>query len=164
MAKPFYSMDEAAARLGKTEDDIRDMVRDGQLREFRDAGKVFFKAEDVDNLAGDGGAADDQVPLEPVDEELPTLADTAGGTSVIGLEPIEEKSSGQKEDTAVVPAGGIGVFDDDELEVDADPMAKTQITEGGDRRPGATGWRRERVGVARPDARSGRHVAGRRAA
>ncbi len=134
MAKPFYSMEEACAKLGKSEDDIRALVRDGELREFRDAGKVFFKAEDVDRLGAgadagaDAGEQPDEVTLESVDEELPTLADTGGGTSIIGLEPAQEQPPEEKEDT-VISASGIGVFDDDELEIDADPMAKTQITD-----------------------------------
>ena len=124
MAKPFYSLEEACAKLGKSDDEVRALVRDGELREFRDAGKVFFKAEDVDKLAGGGGG---DVMLEPVEDELPTLADTKSGTSMIGLAPLEEEKAEKKEDT-VVPPSGIGVFEDDELEVDADPMAKTQIT------------------------------------
>jgi len=130
MAKPFYSLEEACRRLGKDEAAVRGLVREGKLREFRDAGKVFFKAEDVESLAGGGPQ---EVALEPAVEELPTLAEEtgSGGTSVIGLAPVEEDETAKrkKEDT-VITASGIGVFDDDELEIDADPMAKTQITTG----------------------------------
>ncbi|MEW6249965.1 MAG: helix-turn-helix domain-containing protein [Planctomycetota bacterium] len=143
-AKPFYSLDEVCARLGKSQDAIKAMVREGALREFRDAGKVFFKAEDIEKLAAPAGgsAASDtgEILLEPVaelpvsdhDSALPGLADSGGGTSIIGLEPLpdeEEPKKKQKEDT-VITKSGIGVFDDDELEIDADPMAKTQITTG----------------------------------
>ncbi|MBN2445395.1 MAG: helix-turn-helix domain-containing protein [Phycisphaerae bacterium] len=129
MAKPFYSMEEACAKLSKSEDELRAMVRAGDLREFRDAGKIFFKAEDIDKLGGGDASSDTgEISLEPVEEELPTLADTGGGTSVIGLEPVDEDKPEEKEDT-VISASGIGVFDDDELEIDADPMAKTQITD-----------------------------------
>ncbi len=153
--KPFYSLEEVCARLGKDEEEIKALVRSGDLREFRDAGKVFFKVEDIDKLAGgpEEGAADasedtGDLVLEPGDEaptEEPSLSEEAsGGTSIIGLEPLEDEASepeaepassdeGQKkkkkEDT-VITASGIGVFDDDELEIDADPMAKTQITTG----------------------------------
>ena len=59
MAKPFYSLEEAAERLKKTPAEVEELVRSGDLREFRDSGRVFFKAEDVDILAtredtGDG--------------------------------------------------------------------------------------------------------------
>lgn len=133
MAKPFYSMEEVCERLGKSEAEVSAMVRDGTLREFRDAGKVFFKAEDIDKLVpggGESGSDTGEVVLEAADDdELPTLADSTGGTSMIGLEPLEdEPKPPSKEDTAVTTSG-IGVFSEDELEVDADPMAKTQITE-----------------------------------
>ncbi|NLG41670.1 MAG: helix-turn-helix domain-containing protein [Phycisphaerae bacterium] len=139
MAKPFYSIEEVCEKLGKTQDQVRKLVREGSLREFRDAGKIFFKAEDVDQLAGSGkkppeqfepllDAVDDkpEVPEVPEIPELATPSLPSGGTSIIGLEPIEEE---KKEDT-VITASGIGVFDDDELEIDADPMAATQITTG----------------------------------
>lgn len=142
MAKPFYSMDEVCETLGKTPDEIRELVRAGTLREFRDAGKIFFKAEDVNQLAGGSKGDTSEIDLEPADEapaseqegmldELPPLTSGSGGTSIIGLEPVDEEQEveEEKEDT-VITASGIGVFDDDELEIDADPMAKTQITTG----------------------------------
>lgn len=114
------------------------MVRDGTLREFRDAGKVFFKAEDVDKLTGKSGKAGDtgEIVLEASDshlgggleDSLPSLADSGGGTSLIGLEPIEDEPEKKKDDT-VITTSGIGVFEEDEVEVD-DPMAKTHITTG----------------------------------
>lgn len=141
--KPFYSLDEVCQKLGKTADQIKALVRDGVLREFRDAGKVFFKADDIEKLSGGSGAGDvlsgdsGEILLEPALEEakgpphdLTPLSDTSGGTSIIGLEPMAEEEEEKKEDT-VLTGGGVGVFDDDEIEVDTDPMAKTQITSGG---------------------------------
>ncbi len=134
MAKPFYSMEEVCEKLGKSEDEVKELVRDGQLREFRDAGKVFFKSDEVDKLGGGGGAADeDEITLEPADEELPSLADDSGGTSVLGLASVADEddspapASSEKSSGTVITASGIGVFDDDELEIDADPMAATQV-------------------------------------
>jgi hypothetical protein len=133
MAKPFYSIEEVCRILRKDQDGVKALVREGSLREFRDAGKVFFKAEDVDKLAG-GGASNrsgtGEITLEPADDELPTLADSRGGTSIIGLAPTEDDKGKTKSGT-VISASGIGVFDDEELEIDADPMAKTQITTEG---------------------------------
>jgi hypothetical protein len=103
-------------------------VREGTLREFRDAGKIFFKAEDVKKLGGEEAApAEQEVTLEAAEEELPTLADVEG-SGLIGLEPVEESGERKGEKDTVITASGIGVFDDDELEIDADPMAETQIT------------------------------------
>ena len=142
MAKPFYSLEEVCEMLGKTPDEVRKLVREGTLREFRDAGKIFFKAEDVAQLSGGEAASGDtsEIELEAAEEtpDTPDVPDVgpppqtslSGGTSIIGLEPMEEeRPEGEKEDT-VITASGIGVFDDDELEIDADPMAETQITAG----------------------------------
>ncbi|MFQ5805824.1 MAG: helix-turn-helix domain-containing protein [Phycisphaerae bacterium] len=134
MAKAFYSMDEVCELLGKSQEEVKELVRGGTLREFRDAGKIFFKAEDVDKLSGGSAAASEdsgEIMLEPAPEELPTVAD-AEGTSVIGLEAVQEPGSAEQESKkdTVITASGIGVFDDDELEIDADPMAETQITAG----------------------------------
>lgn len=144
--KPFYSLDEVCLKLGKKPDDVKALVRDGTLREFRDAGKVFFKAEDIDKLAAAraaaSGSGSGEILLEPADgaDKIPmddgmtgvNVTDSSGGTSIIGLEPLpeEEEQESKKEDTAVITSGGVGVFDDDEMEIDADPMAKTQITTG----------------------------------
>ncbi len=135
MAKPFYSMDEVTALLGKTPDQVKELVRSNKLREFRDAGKVFFKSEEVDKLrpggappASPGGSGADLM-LEPADEELPSLAPSSGGTSVIGLQPVQDEPEDKREGTAVT-SSGIGVFDDEEVEIDADPLAKTTISEG----------------------------------
>lgn len=127
MAKPFYSMEEVCSALKKTPDDIRALVRDGALREFRDAGKVFFKSEDVDRLKGAGGPGDSgEIILEAVDDAPPPVVDKLGASDSIGL-AMSEPEPASKDDTAIT-AGGISVFDDDELEIDADPMAKTRIS------------------------------------
>lgn len=130
MAKPFYSIEEACDRLKKDENAIRALVREGSLREFRDGGKIFFKSEDVDKLAGGGAKADSgEITLEAADE-LPALLDESEGTNIIDLAPVEETTAKKKKEGTMISSAGIGVFDEDELEIDADPMAKTQITAG----------------------------------
>ncbi len=142
-SKPFYSIEEVCEKLGKSEDEVKALVREGELREFRDAGKVFFKAEDINKLAGPTEDPSEEKP-GGLDDGLPDLAeDSSGGTSIIGLEPLEgeeeteededasaDTDTGEKKEDTVITASGIGVFDDDELEIDADPMAETQVTEG----------------------------------
>ena len=106
MAKPFYSLDEVSSMLGKSPEQITSLVRSGTLREFRDSGKVFFKAEDVERLRGGGGVAgpgdSGEITLDAVDEptrgptaksddSLPSLVDTSGGTSIIGLADIDDE-------------------------------------------------------------------------
>lgn len=117
MAKMFYTLDEAAAKLGMSADDVQSLAESGQLQEFRDRDKLMFKVEQVDLLAGDG---------EDGDEDI-TLADTAGG-----IEPISLSSSGSG--TSVTLDGssdgsgdgtGISIFepeDGDAVDANADTL------------------------------------------
>jgi hypothetical protein len=52
MAGMFYTLQEVIEKLGKTEAEIRTLVREGKLREFRDGAKQLYKTEDVEALAG----------------------------------------------------------------------------------------------------------------
>ncbi len=51
MAKMFYTLDEAAQRLGIDADAVRDMAKSGQIQEFRDRDKLVFKVDQIDLLA-----------------------------------------------------------------------------------------------------------------
>ena len=73
MAKNFYTIDEVTAKLGMNKDQIKALVRDAKLREFRDGPKVHYKAAEVDKLAAKLGAesasgGSGELVLEPLDE------------------------------------------------------------------------------------------------
>ena len=74
MAKMFYTLEEVCEKLGRSEDDVKEMVSTGQIQEFRDRDRLMFKVEQIDLL----GAEEDtsEVHLE--------LEDTGGG-SALGL-------------------------------------------------------------------------------
>ena len=59
MAKLFYTLSEASDRLGKSEDEVREMATSGQLEEMRYGDQVMFKRQQVDLIAGDGDQSDD---------------------------------------------------------------------------------------------------------
>jgi len=70
---------------------------------------------------------------EAGDIEVPDLG--LSGSSIISLEPTgEEEAPPVKKKPPAAPAGtgktGISVFDDDELQIDADPMGETRISGG----------------------------------
>ncbi len=61
MAKMFYTLEEAAAKLGKSPDAVKEMAKSGQVQEFRDRDKLMFKVEQIDLLAsGEEGLSLDQ--------------------------------------------------------------------------------------------------------
>lgn len=110
MEKLFYTLEEAAQRLGKSADEVRQMAARGQLAEFRDRDRLMFKKEQVDLLGGG-------------EEEPLKLADSGE------LEPIGLASSGSapgmdaKENTGT----GIALLDIEETE-EADANAVTRIS------------------------------------
>ena len=111
MAKMFYSLEEAAERLDKSPDEVRDMAAKGQLQEFRDRDKLMFKREQVDLLAG-GEEGGDVIPLAESGELEPlTLASSGTGMSL----------DAPKEST------GIDIFETEDTD-DSDPSAVTRIT------------------------------------
>ena len=73
MAGMFYSIREVAEKLGKSEDEVRQLVKGGRLREFRDGPNLLFKVDEVAALMSDTGvvAADKgaEKPAEPKPEE-----------------------------------------------------------------------------------------------
>jgi hypothetical protein len=150
MAQNFYSLKETCDKLRMTEDQVKELVRNAQLREFRDAGKVNYKVEDVDKLVeslGVGGpAGSGELVLEPADEESAVglsgsgidLVDSTPGLSsdALSLEEADDtaagtKAEGEKKDDTVVTSVGVSVFDEDEEELlDVDPLAQTVVSAG----------------------------------
>jgi hypothetical protein len=67
MAGMFYTLQEVVEKLGKTEAEIKTLVREGKLREFRDGAKQLYKVEDVEALMaspkGDTAVLDDSLQL-----------------------------------------------------------------------------------------------------
>ncbi len=111
MAKMFYTLEEAADKLGKSVQEVEEMASSGQLQEFRDRDRLMFKIEQVDLLAheDDGGAIDIADDLEPI-----SLA-SSGSASGISLADSKEGT-------------GISIFDAEDTEV-ADPSAQTVMSE-----------------------------------
>jgi hypothetical protein len=53
MAGMFYSLQEVAAKLNKTEEEIKEIIKQGRLREFRDGPNLLFKVDEVEALMSD---------------------------------------------------------------------------------------------------------------
>lgn len=65
MAGMFYSLQEAAERLNKTQGELRDIVKAGRLREFRDGPNLLFKVDEVEALVVAEGVPIRVEGLEP---------------------------------------------------------------------------------------------------
>ncbi len=137
MAQQFYSVDEALEKLGLSADELKQLVRDGQLREFRDGGQIKYKGDEVDKLAENlatlsgslGGTSGDLV-LETSDESSMGLT----GSDMLTLEESDRTDADapvideQKEDT-VITSVGVSVFDDEEDHEAADPGDVTVVAD-----------------------------------
>jgi hypothetical protein len=95
MTGMFYSLKETTQKLNKTEDQVRELVKTGRLREFRDGENLLFKISEVDSLLADTDISLSQdvsdssaVSLESGEDEgetqlAPSLDDnTATGTDL----------------------------------------------------------------------------------
>jgi excisionase family DNA binding protein len=134
MAKMFYTTEEAAQKLGISGDQLKTLVSESKLREFRDGARVMFKVDQVDKIASDRkggtssgtragtggpiGLADSGIGLSPADShasDVISLSDTG-------------VSSLSKDDTVVTGSvPGQKVFKPGEVKTPADTGAQTQI-------------------------------------
>jgi len=79
MAGMFYSLREALKKLNMTEEQARELVKEGKLREFRDGSNVLFKIDEVKALMSDTGVTGS--------EETPAASQEGTGKDEISLVP-----------------------------------------------------------------------------
>jgi excisionase family DNA binding protein len=117
----FYKTPEAAEKLGVTADQLKEMVAQGKLREFRDGNNVMFKVDQVDRLAGDKGGT--KSPGRPAgsDSGIDLAASDTGTTDSLNL-----SDTGAKEDTRLTNLEGSSVFAPGEVK-SSDPKSKTDV-------------------------------------
>ncbi len=101
MAGMFYSLQEVAQKLNKTEEEINELVKTGKIREFRDGGSVLFKIEEVESLMSETAIMPtEQIEIEPAKTKA---AEVEAKPEETGQEPkaeevkIDEKSFETKE-------------------------------------------------------------------
>ena len=81
MAGTYYSLQEVIEKLGKGESEIKEMVKDGKLHEFRDGALVVFKVDEVDVIVAERADLDiagSEIELV-LDETGEVSLDTGGG-------------------------------------------------------------------------------------
>jgi excisionase family DNA binding protein len=92
MAGMFYSLKETAEKLNMTDDQVKDLAKDGKLREFRDGSNVLFKIDEVEQLMSDTSVAQAQeVPTPPEKPaQAPELEEVAESAEPQAAEPEQE--------------------------------------------------------------------------
>ncbi len=124
MAGMFYSLQETAEKLNMTAEQVKKLVSEGRLREFRDGSNVLFKVDEVEVLMSDTSTVASK-------ETLPGAEQGTGGDE-ISLEPettedVAAASELGDADTAVA-AHGISVLGetDSEYQLTDDTLSETK--------------------------------------
>jgi hypothetical protein len=122
MAKMFYTVEEVCSKLEKNEDEVRELVRSGQIQEFRDRDKLMFKVEQIDLLAsGEEDTSDLNLELEgsggstgipaPDDSSIGLADSRVGlGDSRVGLADSQE-GTGYGDPSNAGSSSGLGLAD-----------------------------------------------------
>ena len=135
MAGMFYSMQEAAEKLNKTEEDLKELVTEGKLREFRDGPNVLFKVEEIEALMTEADVIGPQeVPeAEAPESEAPLLdvSEPEEAEAETPMEEIPEPEIGESEIPELEALDtGISELDIPETEPEVPEMAEPEIPMG----------------------------------
>ena len=118
MAKMFYKTSEAADKLGITPDQLKELVAQGKLREFRDGPNVMFKVDQIDRLSTDkGGTRSGAHGPGASDSGLELAPSDTGASDSLNL--ADTSAKGVKEDTVVTGSGGSSVLDSGAVKSDS---------------------------------------------
>src|SRR2546421_946199 len=105
MAKMFYTMEETKASLGRNDEEIKQLAREGRLREFRDGPRLMFKADQVEQLKSElGGGGGDAINIAPGGESgspIGLVGDSRAGSSIGSGIAMVDSPGGGKGDTHV---------------------------------------------------------------
>ena len=128
MAEDYYSLEEVVEKLGKGEQEVKKLVNEGKLHEFRDGVKLLYKVEEVDALVSGIAELDTVVgesSVELVPDETKETSEAPGDLSG-GIDLGELTAA----DTTV-STSGINVLGDtdDEYKLTGDTEAETRIVE-----------------------------------
>jgi hypothetical protein len=118
-------MEEAAEQIGKSVDDVKKMIEEGKLQEFKQNDEVMIKSDQL-ALVADGGEANlddsvmgDAMSLEDSFSDMIELDDASSSGSAIGLADSNEATGISAFDTALAqepPAAAAAT--DDEFNLD----------------------------------------------
>lgn len=103
MAKMFYTLDETKAALAKNEEEIKQLAREGRLREFRDGPRLMFKADQVDSLRNELGGGGADVDLGHSDSGSPIGLVDSLSSSGTGISLMDSDSGGSRAGGAAQP-------------------------------------------------------------
>jgi len=90
MASTYYKMQEVMDKLGKSEPQVQELIKQGKLRQYMDAGKAVFKVSEVDTLKEEIVGLD----ITATGSELDIVLDETGEIALEPDETPQKKSEG----------------------------------------------------------------------
>jgi hypothetical protein len=119
MAKLFYTLEEAAQKLGKSTDEVMNMARSGQLQDLKDKGETLFRRSAIDQLAGatDGSGSFNLDNLD-IGSEGSSMELAGSDVGDLGDLRLEDSTAGAPSPVASAPRAGTPANDDMPLELD----------------------------------------------
>ena len=134
MAGQFLSIEEAAAHLGKTEAEVRQLVDQRKISALRDTSGPKFRVDDLDRYLADladetGEAATDDSGLSLDGLELDLQEDNSSPASVIIQDSAIEAGPTDAAPTPVsaAPEDAVSLILDDDLELASSPSLASDI-------------------------------------
>ena len=125
MSKMFLTMEEAAEQLGQSVEEVKQMVADGKLQEFKQDGEVMIKADqlqiisDTPDIGLDDSTESTPLSLEDSFDPVMEIDDASASGSAIGLADSNEATGISAFDTALAQESPKTSGDDDDLSFDS---------------------------------------------
>jgi len=94
MAGMFYTLQEAAEKLKKTQEEIKQMIEQGKLRGFRDGSSFFLKIDEIEAFASQESTS--EVPEEPLSEEAAAVFENESAPEPALVEQEPSQPEGQE--------------------------------------------------------------------
>jgi len=106
----FVSFEDAKAQLGKSNEELQQLVDEGDLRVFRDGGELKFRKEDIDALAGGPAEGEEGAGEEESAAEGESAGDTLMSIDADILFAEEEEQPADSAAETWIAADTEGVF------------------------------------------------------
>ena len=122
----YFSFEEVMAELELSEEDLKRMVSEGELRAFRDENKMKFKKEDVEHLKK-GRITEPTIilPSTPGATQDDTVLDLDVNTESPNLEVSQSRGRGPSDEDLLVPSeaqSGGGAADEEDAGLTTEPL------------------------------------------
>jgi hypothetical protein len=119
----YFSFEEVMRELELSEEDLKRMVSEGELRAFRDENKMKFKVEDVEHLKK-GRITEPTIilPSTPGATQDDTVLDLDVNTGTPDLEVSQSRGRGPSDEDLLVPTESPSAPDEEDAGLTTEPL------------------------------------------